>query len=144
LTPTSLFLKNGKGNRLGTGSRISPGKRDQWSPLVAALPDALLADACALAAEAGRRRLGDAVTALVALCNRFVGFGVSIRFAGDPRQIHGYPSRAGVRVPSPSVVSRQHFHVPEALLSAAPFFVVAAEPIDGAKSLQIMGRTPLA
>ena len=32
--------------------------------------------ACALAAEAGRRRLGDAVTALVALCNRFVGFGV--------------------------------------------------------------------
>ena len=44
--------------------------------LIAALPDALLADACALAAEAGRRRLGDAVTALVALCNRFVGFGV--------------------------------------------------------------------
>ena len=36
------------------------------------------------------------------------------------------------------------FHVPEALLSAAPFFVVAAEPIDGAKSRQIMGRTPLA
>jgi hypothetical protein len=35
------------------------------------------------------------------------------------------------------------FHVPEALLSAAPFFVVAAEPIDGAKSRQIMGRTPL-
>ena len=33
---------------------------------------------------------------------------VSIRFAGDPRQIHRYPSRAGVRVPSPSVVSRQH------------------------------------
>ena len=31
LTPTSSFLKNGKGNRLGTGSRISPGKRDQWS-----------------------------------------------------------------------------------------------------------------
>ena len=44
--------------------------------LVAALPDALLADACALAAEAGRRRLGNAATALATLCNRFVGFGV--------------------------------------------------------------------
>jgi hypothetical protein len=44
--------------------------------LIAALPDAQLADACALAAEAGRRRLGGAVSELVALCNRFVGFGV--------------------------------------------------------------------
>lgn len=44
--------------------------------LIAALPDALLADACALAAEAGRRRLGEAAPALVALCRRFVGFGV--------------------------------------------------------------------
>ena len=44
--------------------------------LIAALPDALLADACALAAEAGRRRLGEAAPALVALCHRFVGFGV--------------------------------------------------------------------
>ena len=47
--------------------------------LIAALPEASLADACALAAEAGRRRLGDAVRALVALCNRFVGFGVDCR-----------------------------------------------------------------
>ena len=44
--------------------------------LIAALPDALLADACALAAKSGRRRLGDAASALVALCHRFVGFGV--------------------------------------------------------------------
>jgi HEAT repeats len=44
--------------------------------LIAALPDALLADASALAAEAGRRRLGEAAPALVALCHRFVGFGV--------------------------------------------------------------------
>jgi len=44
--------------------------------LIAALPDALLADACALAAEAGRRRLGEAAPVLVALCHRFVGFGV--------------------------------------------------------------------
>ena len=47
--------------------------------MIAALPDASLADACVLAAEAGRRRLGDAVRALVALCNRFVGFGVDCR-----------------------------------------------------------------
>ena len=49
--------------------------------LIAALPDAVLADACALAAEAGRRRLNGAVTALVTLCNRFVGFGVDRKVA---------------------------------------------------------------
>ncbi len=47
--------------------------------LIAALPDSVLSDACALAAEAARRRLGDAVTALVALCNRFVGYGVDCK-----------------------------------------------------------------
>ena len=44
--------------------------------LIAALPDSVLADACALAAEAGRRRLNGAVSALVTLCNRFVGYGL--------------------------------------------------------------------
>jgi HEAT repeat protein len=43
--------------------------------LIAAIPDAGLADACALAAEAGRRQSSGAVKALVALCHRFVGFG---------------------------------------------------------------------
>ena len=43
--------------------------------LIAALPGAALADARALAAEAGRRRLGEAVPALTALCNRLAGFG---------------------------------------------------------------------
>ncbi|MFO1061881.1 MAG: HEAT repeat domain-containing protein [Dongiaceae bacterium] len=43
--------------------------------LVAALPGAGLADAAALAAEAGRRRLTEAVPALRALCLRFAGFG---------------------------------------------------------------------
>ena len=47
--------------------------------LIAALPDAGLADACALAAEAGRRRPSGAVKALAALCNRFVGFGAERR-----------------------------------------------------------------
>ena len=51
--------------------------------LIAALPDSVLADACALAAEAARRRLGDAVTALVALCNRFVGYGVDCKVPGQ-------------------------------------------------------------
>lgn len=43
--------------------------------LVAAIPDATLADCSALAAEAGRRRLAAAVPALAALCQRFAGFG---------------------------------------------------------------------
>jgi hypothetical protein len=52
--------------------------------LIAVLPDASLGDACALAAEAGRRRLGEAVGALAALCRRFVGFGLDRRV---PEQI---------------------------------------------------------
>ncbi len=52
--------------------------------LIAALPDASLDDADALAAEAGRRRLGNAVGALAALCRRFAGFGLDRRV---PEQI---------------------------------------------------------
>jgi HEAT repeat protein len=47
--------------------------------LIAELPNSTLADARALAAEAGRRGLGGAVQALVALCNRFAGFGAACR-----------------------------------------------------------------
>ena len=66
------------GSEFGGGAPTRP-ERLSDAALIAALPDASLADACALAAEAGRRRLGDAVRALVALCNRFVGFGVDCR-----------------------------------------------------------------
>lgn len=45
--------------------------------LIAAIPDATLADAPAITAEAGKRRLSRAVPALVALCNRLVGYGAS-------------------------------------------------------------------
>src|SRR5436853_2279739 len=45
--------------------------------LVAAIPDADLADAVVLASEAGKRRLAAAVPALAALCRRFAGFGES-------------------------------------------------------------------
>jgi hypothetical protein len=44
--------------------------------LVAAIPAARLADCSVLAAEAGRRRLGASVSALEALCRRFIGFGL--------------------------------------------------------------------
>jgi hypothetical protein len=44
--------------------------------LVAALPDATLAEAVALTAEAGRRRLAAAVPALERLCRRFTAFGL--------------------------------------------------------------------
>jgi HEAT repeat protein len=47
--------------------------------LIAAIPDASLADACALAAEVGRRRVSAAVPALAALCNRFVGYGADVK-----------------------------------------------------------------
>ena len=46
-------------SNLGALRRLVPENLSD-AALIAALPDALLADACALAAEAGRRRLGDA------------------------------------------------------------------------------------
>jgi HEAT repeat protein len=51
--------------------------------LIAAIPEATLVDACGLAAEAGQRRLSGAIPALVALCNRFVGYGIDV---GVPEQ----------------------------------------------------------
>src|SRR5208337_2654772 len=51
--------------------------------LIAAIPEATLADACALAAEAGKRRLSAAIPALMTLCNRFVGYGIDV---GVPEQ----------------------------------------------------------
>ena len=51
--------------------------------LIAAIPEATLADACALAAEAGTRRLSAAIPALMTLCNRFVGYGIDV---GVPEQ----------------------------------------------------------
>jgi hypothetical protein len=51
--------------------------------LIAAIPEATLADACALAAEAGKRRLSAAIPALITLCNRFVGYGIDV---GVPEQ----------------------------------------------------------
>lgn len=44
--------------------------------LIAAIPGAGLADAAALTAEAGRRRLVAAIAALEQLCRRFAGFGL--------------------------------------------------------------------
>ena len=51
--------------------------------LITAIPEATLADAHALAAEAGKRRLSAAVPALTTLCNRFVGYGIDL---GVPEQ----------------------------------------------------------
>ena len=63
--------------------------------LIAALPDSVLADACALAAEAGRRRLGGAVTALVTLCNRFVGYGVDCKVPEQAAALQALASIGG-------------------------------------------------
>jgi hypothetical protein len=51
--------------------------------LIAAIPEAMLADGCALATEAGKRRLSAAIPALMSLCNRFVGYGNDV---GVPEQ----------------------------------------------------------
>ncbi len=67
--------------------------------LIAALPDSLLADARALAAEAGKRRLGCAVSALVALCNRFVGFGADREV---PEQVAALEALAAIGGPEAS------------------------------------------
>ena len=45
--------------------------------LISAIPDVSLADASAITAEVGKRRLSAAVPALISLCNRFVGYGAT-------------------------------------------------------------------
>ena len=67
--------------------------------LIAALPDSVLADACGLAAEAGRRRLNGAVSALVTLCNRFVGYGLD---GGVPEQAAALEALAAIGGPDAS------------------------------------------
>ena len=52
-----------------------PVDRTSDSELIAAIPDAGMADALALVAEAKRRRLTAAAPALESLCRRFTGFG---------------------------------------------------------------------
>ena len=46
--------------------------------LISAIPDAMLGEASAMAAEAGKRRLSAAVPVLTSLCNRFVGYGAGV------------------------------------------------------------------
>src|SRR5512132_2808218 len=61
--------------RSGTPGRAVPSDLGD-AALVAAITDASLADAPALAAEAGRRRLAAAIPALEDVCRRFAGFGI--------------------------------------------------------------------
>lgn len=56
-------------------SSIAPATLDD-AALIAAIPTAGLADAPALAREAGTRKLTSAVPVLEGLCNRFTGFGI--------------------------------------------------------------------
>src|ERR1700677_3221273 len=70
------------GHSDGAVQRLAPESLSD-AALIAALPDAELADACALAAETGRRRPSGAVKALAALCNRFVGFGAERLLPGQ-------------------------------------------------------------
>jgi hypothetical protein len=67
--------------------------------LIAALPDSVLADACALAGEAGKRRLSGAVTALAALSNRFAGYGAD---RGVPEQAAALEALAAIGGPEAS------------------------------------------
>jgi len=56
------------------GQPVSAADKDD-AALIAAIPEASLANGTLLAAEAGRRRLAGAIPALAALCRRFKGFG---------------------------------------------------------------------
>lgn len=85
-------------SNLGPARRIDPETLSD-AALIAALPNALLGDACALAAETGRRRLRDSVSALVALCHRFVGFGVN---RGIPEQVAALEALAAIGGPTVS------------------------------------------
>ena len=82
----------------GSAHCIGPGNLSD-AALIAALPESVLADACALAAEAGKRQLRGAVTALVALCHRFVGYGVNGKV---PEQIAALEALAAIGGPEAS------------------------------------------
>jgi HEAT repeats len=87
------------GHSDGAGvQRLAPDSLSD-AALIAALPDAGLADACALAAEAGRRQPSGAVKALAALCNRFVGFGAERRL---PEQAAALEALAAIGGPEAS------------------------------------------
>jgi hypothetical protein len=83
----------------GTGVQCLAPESLSDAALIAALPDAGLADACALAAEAGKRRPSGAVKALVALCQRFVGFGAERRV---PEQAAALEALAAIGGPEAS------------------------------------------
>lgn len=75
-----LFSKGGRSSNhvqpsSGSHEPMPPVDHMADSTLIAAIPYAGMADALALVAEAGRRRLTAAVPALEGLCRRFTGFG---------------------------------------------------------------------
>ena len=67
--------------------------------LIAAIPEVTLVDACALAAEAGKRRLSAAIPALMTLCNRFVGYGIDV---GVPEQAAAFEALGVIGGPEAS------------------------------------------
>jgi HEAT repeat protein len=67
--------------------------------LIAAIPEAMLADGCALATEAGKRRLDAAIPALISLCNRFVGYGIDV---GVPEQAAALEALSAIGGPEAS------------------------------------------
>jgi hypothetical protein len=74
-----LFGDRPEPDRLAEGVSKSPFAPESLSDdeLVSAIPDVTLADVSAITAEVGRRRLNNAIPALTALCNRFVGYGAN-------------------------------------------------------------------
>ncbi len=67
--------------------------------LIAAIPEATLADACGLATEAGKRGLHAAIPALTSLCNRFAGYGIDV---GVPEQAAALEALGGIGGPEAS------------------------------------------
>lgn len=69
-------------------ARLTPSALDDEA-LVVAIQRASQAECHALAAEVGRRRLGEAVPALEALCRHFKGFGVEHAIPEQTAALHG-------------------------------------------------------
>jgi HEAT repeat protein len=128
--------------------------------LIAAIPRAGLAQASALAAEAGRRRLEGAVTALEELCRRFAGFGLerevpeqvaalrALALIGGPRAAHAVArliARRIVQGPSRKVAIRSAAQLRSALPAETVLALLQdADPEIRADACRCAGAGPAA
>jgi HEAT repeat protein len=139
------------------GQSVAAVDRDD-AALIAAIPEARLADFSLLAAEAGRRRLAGAIPALAALCRRFAGFGAdrivpeqaaalralaAIGGHDAGQAVSGLISLAIVQGPTLAIAvaaaARLHSRLPTDILSS---LLQHADPAIRAAACRCPGRSP--